>query len=56
MYRHLIGNPIGKTYAPLVAGLFLFCFERYFMLSFFDNDQGDVTKAINSTKILMFLS
>ena len=50
MYRQFVDIPKGKTYAPLVAGLFLICFERYFVLSFSVNDQGDVIKAINSTK------
>ena len=54
MYRQFVYIPMSQTYNPLVAGLFLFCFERYFMLSFSDNGQGDVIKAIDSTKILMF--
>ena len=30
--------------------LLLFCFERYFVLSFSDTDQVDAIKAINPTK------
>ena len=37
------------NYAPLVADLFLFCYERDFMLSLSDNNQADVVKALNST-------
>ena len=35
--------------APHVADLFLFCYERDFMLSLSDNNQTDITEAINST-------
>ena len=35
--------------APLVADLFLFCYERDFMLSLSDNNQADVIEAFNST-------
>ena len=32
-----------------VADLFLFCYERDFMLSLSDNTQADVIEAFNST-------
>ena len=35
--------------APLVTDLFLFCYERDFMLSLSDNNQADVIEAFNST-------
>ena len=35
--------------APLVADLFLFCYEKDFMLSLSDNNQADVVQAFNST-------
>ena len=35
--------------APLVADLFLFCYERDFMLSLSEDNQSDVIKAFNST-------
>ena len=43
--------PIGTTCncAHLVADLFLFCYERDFMLSLSDHNQGDVVEAFNST-------
>ena len=40
---------MGTNYAPLVADLFLFCYERDFMLSLSDYDQTDITEAFNST-------
>ena len=44
-----MGIPMGINCAPLVADLFLFCYERDFMLSLSDNYQADVVKAFNST-------
>ena len=32
--------------APLVADLFLFCYERDFMLSLSDSNQSDIIKKI----------
>ena len=34
---------IGTNCAPLVADLFLFCYERYFMMSLSGDKQADVT-------------
>ena len=35
--------------APLVSDLFLFCYERDFMLSLSVNNQTDIIEAFNST-------
>ena len=35
LYRQVVGIPMGTDCAPLVADLFLFCYERDFMMSFF---------------------
>ena len=40
---------MGTNCAPLVADLFLFCYERDFMMSLSDDTQVDVIEAINST-------
>ena len=40
---------MGTNCAPLVADLFLFCYERDFMLSLSDNNQTGVIEAFNST-------
>ena len=45
----LVGIPMGTNCAPLVADLFLFCYERDFMLSLSYNNQTDITEAFNST-------
>ena len=40
---------MGTNCALLVADLFLFCYERDFMLSLSDNNQTDIIEAFNST-------
>ena len=49
LYRQIIGIPMGTNCASLVADLFLFCYERDFMLSLSDNNQTDIIEAFNST-------
>ena len=39
----------GTNCAPLVADLFVFCYERDFMLFLSDNNQTDIIEAFNST-------
>ena len=36
---------MGTNRAPLAAGLFLFCYERDFMLSLSDNNHTDIIEA-----------
>ena len=40
---------MGTNYALLVADLFLFCYEKTFMLSLSDDNQSEVIEAFNST-------
>ena len=40
---------MGINCAPLVADLFLFCYERDFMLSLSDNNLTDIIDVFNST-------
>ena len=49
LYRQIVGIPMGTKCAPLVADLFLFCYEIDIMLSLSDNNQTDIIKAFNST-------
>ena len=49
LYRQIVGIPMCTYCAPLVADLFLFCYERDFMLSLSDNNQTDIIEAFNST-------
>ena len=49
LYRQIVGIPMGTNCAPLVADLFLLCYERDFMLSLSDNNQADIIEAFNSS-------
>ena len=49
LYRQIVGIPMGTNCTPLVADLFLFCYERDFILSLSDNNQTDIIEAFNST-------
>ena len=49
LYRQTVGIPMGSNCAPLVADLFLFCYERVFMLSLSENYQTDIIEDFNAT-------
>ena len=49
LYRQVVGIPMATNCAPLVADLFLFCYERGFMMSLSDDQQADVFDAFNTT-------
>ena len=49
LYRQVVGIPMGTNCAPLVADLFLFCYESDFMISLFDDKQADINDAFNTT-------
>ena len=49
LYRQIVGTPMGINCAPLVADLFLFCYEGDFMKDFSNEKQADIIKAFNST-------
>ena len=50
LYRQIVGISMGTTYcAPLVPGLFLFCYERDFMLSLLEDNQSGIIETFNST-------
>ena len=40
---------MGTNCAPLVADLFLFCYERYLMMSLSGDKQADIIDAFNTT-------
>ena len=52
LYRQIVGIPMVTNCAPLVADLFLFCYERDVMLSLSENNQSDV---IDSTSRYLFI-
>ena len=47
--KQVVVIPMGTNCAPLVADLFLFCYERDFMMSLSDDKQADVIDAFNTT-------
>ena len=49
LYRKIVGILMGTNCGPLVADLFLFCYERDFMLSLSEDNQSNVIEAFNST-------
>ena len=49
LYRTVVGIPMSTNCAPLVADLFLFCYERDFTMSLSDDKQADVIDAFNTT-------
>ena len=49
LYRQIVGIPMGTNCAPLVADLFLFCYERDFMTSVSDVKQAEIIEAFKST-------
>ena len=44
----VVGIPMGTNCAPLVADVFLFCYERDFMKSLSDDKQADVIDAFGA--------
>jgi hypothetical protein len=47
--KQLIGIPVDTNCVPLVADLFLYCYERDFMLNFSTEHQDDIITAFNNT-------
>ena len=49
LYGQGVGIPMGTNCAPLVADLFLFCYERDFMMSLSNDKQAYVIDGFNTT-------
>ena len=49
LYRQIVGIPMGTNCAPLVADLFLFCYESDFMTALSDVKQAEIIEAFKST-------
>ena len=49
LYRQVVRIPMGTNCAPLVADLFLFCYERDFMMSLSDDKQANAIDAFETT-------
>ena len=52
VYRQVVWIPMGTNCAPLVADLFLFCYERDFMMYLSDDEHADIIYAFNTTRYL----
>ena len=50
LYRQTVGIPMGTNCAPLIADLFLYCYERDFMDSLNHGNQAGVVKAFNLSR------
>ena len=49
----VVGIPMGRDCAQLVANLFLFCYKRDFIMSLSDDMQADIIDAFNTTSIYL---
>ena len=49
LYRQIVGITMGANCAPLVADLFLYCYETDFMTSLSDLKQAEIIEAFKST-------
>ena len=54
LYRQIVGIPMGTNCAPLVADLFLYCYERDFMDSLNHDNQADVNFNSTSRYLMTF--
>ena len=52
LFRQIVGIPMGTNCAPLVADLFLFCYERDLMMSLSVENQSEIIEAFSSTRYL----
>ena len=49
LFRQIVGIPMGQNCAPLVPDLFLFCYEKDFMMSLSVENQSKIIEAFSST-------
>ena len=48
LYRDIVGIPKGTNCAPLIADLFLFCYERDFIAYLSYNKEAGITQGFKS--------
>ena len=51
LFRQIVGIPMGTNCAPIMADLFLFCYERDFMMSLSEEKQSEVIKAFGKLDV-----
>ena len=49
LFRQIVGIPMGTNCLPLLADLFLFCYERDFMMSLSVENQSEIIEAFSLT-------
>jgi len=49
MYKQVTGIPMGANYAPLVADLFLFCYESEFMKNLSKSNDLNLIEKFNTS-------
>ena len=49
LYRQVVWIPMGTNCDPLVVDVFLFCYERDFMMSISDDKKASIIHALNTT-------
>ena len=49
VYQQMVGIPIGTNFAPLIADLFLYCYERDFMSDLQKSKRFDLIDMFNDT-------
>ena len=49
LHRQVVGIPMGANFAPLVADLFLFCYDRDSMMFLSDDKKADFIDAFKTT-------
>ena len=49
LYKRVVGIPMGTNCAFQVADLFIFCYERDFIMSLSGDKQTDIIDAFNTT-------
>ena len=49
LYQQIVGIPMGTNCAPLIADLFLYCYERDFMFDLYKSKRHDLIDMFNDT-------
>ena len=49
VYQQIVGIPVGSNYAPLIADLFRYCYERDFMSNLQKSKRFDLIEKFNDT-------
>ena len=49
VYQEIVGIPMGTNFAPLIADLFLYCYERDFMSDLQKSKRFDLIDMFNDT-------